>query len=176
MKKCVRSFSFLAVTLAGCAESVESISREYRNANNEAIDAMMMVINEEQAVRMKARVFLPLRDRYQELDRKLASLRVNRTRKELARELSESEGVKLYVAELAINRQRFDLETTRLRNLLKQTLDHERQKRIDSGEIDPQVDPGKVCPILFELAAPDVNLAVVCEQLKNPKIMEIIDR
>ncbi len=55
--------SALVLFLTGCTDNMDSITRELRNCNNEAIDAMMMVTSEEQARHMTMRIFKPLTGR-----------------------------------------------------------------------------------------------------------------
>ena len=73
------------LTGAGCVDNADSIAREFRNANNEVLDAMMMVTSEAQAGRMKIRVFAPLGDRLKFIERKLDIMDTNLGAKALAR-------------------------------------------------------------------------------------------
>ena len=51
MKKRCLLVLCLVAGLSGCTDTIDSVTREYRNANNEAIDAMMMVTSEARAGR-----------------------------------------------------------------------------------------------------------------------------
>ncbi|MSQ95942.1 MAG: hypothetical protein EXR98_15500 [Gemmataceae bacterium] len=155
--------TLLVLVFAGCVDSVDSVFREYRNSNNEAVDAMMMVTSESQADGLTARIFKPMGDRYDRIDKKLSILVINRTKKEIITETFESEGVHMYLTELEINRERFALEMTRLRDLHQQLIDAEVKELKRKGEANPQVDPQKLIPKLDDL----VNKADTLKKLKD---------
>ena len=154
----------LLLLLTGCTDSIDSVTRELRNMNNEVIDAMMMVTNETQAHRMNARVFKPMRERYGEIERKLKIVNANRLKKEFAKEVLESDGMQVYLTDLAVNRQRFALEMTRLRNLHKQILD----------DADPQQPPQKICPVLHEMMTKEGFFDPVQKQLYAPTLVKMM--
>ena len=156
----------LLLLLTGCTDSIDSVTRELRNMNNEVIDAMMMVTNETQASRMNVRVFKPMRDRYGEIERKLKIVNANRLKKEFAKEVLESDGMQVYLTDLAVNRQRFALEMTRLRNLYKQILD---------DAADPQQPPQKICPVLHELMTKEGFFDPVQKQLYAPTLVKMMN-
>jgi hypothetical protein len=154
----------LVFLLAGCTDNVDSVTREFRNLNNEVIDAMMTVTTEKQAARMKARIFKPMRERYSEIERKLKIVRANRDKKPFVKEVMESDGMQVYLTDLAVNRQRFALEMVRLRNVHKQLLD----------DADPQVGPQKVCPILHEMVTKEDFFEPLRKQLYSPTLVGML--
>jgi hypothetical protein len=154
--------------LTGCTENMDSISRQLRNCNNEAIDAMMMVTSEKQAERMLTRVLKPLNERYKDIERKLESWEANRTGKEMVEDTFKSNGFYLYIAELEVNRQRFGLEKARLRKLYQQYL--------ESADNDPAVSPRDRYPNLYELVMTDRILKTIETQLRDPKLKLVVNR
>ena len=157
-KRCLLVLALLA-GLAGCTDTVESVTREYRNANNEAIDAMMMVTSEARAGQMTARVFKPSVERYKAIDSRLNIVQNNRLNHDFVVETFESAGLHLYLTELEVNQQRFSLEMIRLRNLTNQ-----------------EKDAGRECPNLLELLSPSGPLASLRTQLTNPKLPDMMGR
>ena len=147
----------LILLLAGCTDNIDSITREFRNCNNEAIDAMMMITNDEQAGRMTMRVLKPIGQRYQDIEFKLKAWQSNRnSNKETVEEIFNSNGFYLYMAELEVNRQRYGLEKARLRNLYKQLQNDKLEKMRAAGDNDPVIeDPRSACPNLFDLVMSD---------------------
>ncbi len=152
-------FAVLTLVTAGCVDTVDTVAREYRNSNNEVIDAMMVITTESQADGMTARIFKPMNDRYDAIDRKLTILITNRTKKEIVNEVYESEGVHMYLVELEINRQRYALEMTRLRNLHRQLVDAHQE-----------------CPKLDEIVNKEDTLKKLRDQLNNPEFMKLMNQ
>lgn len=153
------AFAVLVLIFAGCVDTVDSVAREYRNANNEIIDAMMMVTSDARAEGMMARIFKPSSDRYEAIDKKLGILVINRTKKELVKEVFESEGVHMYLTELEVNRQRFALELTRIRNLHKQ-----------------MVDDGRECQKIEDVINKGEALNKIRDQLEKPELVSIMNQ
>jgi hypothetical protein len=158
----------LTLVCAGCVDSWDTEMREYRNTNNEVIDAMMMVTSESQAEGMTARVFKPMGERYEAIDKKLGILVIGAAKKDIVKEVFESDGVHMYLTELEVNRQRFALEMTRLRNLRQQILDAEMAELKRQGDANPKVDAQKICPKLDDLVSNGDTLRKIREQL-GPK-------
>ena len=77
----IRKFSSLILLLAltGCIDTIDSVTREYRNTTNEAIDALMMTTSDAQAKVVVLRVFKTLDDRYKLSDHRLKTVKMNRT-------------------------------------------------------------------------------------------------
>ncbi|MBI2805201.1 MAG: hypothetical protein HYX68_09515 [Planctomycetes bacterium] len=155
MKRIPLVFLSLAPILAGCVDTPDSVSREYRNVNNEVIDSLMMTTNDATAERMLRRIIKPSKDRYDAIDKKLASVEQNSDRKDFVKAVFESNGVHLYLTELDVNRQRFVLEMARLRKLYKEL-----------------ADAGEECPALKELVADESTLDHVRKQLTDPNLLK----
>jgi hypothetical protein len=168
----------LALLLTECTDTLDSITRDLRNANNEAIDAMMMVTSEEQAHSMNTRVLKPLRQRYGDIEFKLKAWESNRdTKKQVIEEITRSNGVALYVAELEINRVRFTMEKTRLRNLYKQYQERRLDEMRAAGDNNPIIaHPRKVCPELHDLIMTDNILKNIETQLTEPKLKQMVQK
>jgi hypothetical protein len=157
MMKCKLPLLALVLVAAGCTDDVNSVTREYRATTNEAIDAMMMVTDEASAKRMTLRVFKPMNDRYTAIDRKLLIVKSNREKPEFVKEVFEVDGVQIYLTDLEVNRQRYALEITRLRNLYA-----------------AEIKAGEVCPSLEELAKKDKLLEPLRKQLMEPELLKLM--
>ena len=144
----------ILLAVAGCTDTADSIMLEYRNTDNEAIDAMMMVTSEDRARRMNLRVFKPLGDRYKLIDKKLEIMLVNRTSKQLVEETYTSIGIVLYIHESTVNQRRYRLEARRISNLLRQYIDGKKAELRANGEDDTKVTVSELWPGLFQLAGP----------------------
>ena len=168
MKKSKGVLLLLVLTLTGCTDNVETVTREYRAATNEGIDAMTMITTDAQAGRMITLVFKPLSKRYEVIDRKLFIVQSNRTKAEMAKEMLESDGLQIYLTDLQVNRQRYSLEITRLRNLYKQYLDKEREAK--GGEVKPQ----DVCPNLHDVLFKNDTLDVLRKQMTSPELVTLM--
>jgi hypothetical protein len=162
----------LTLLLTGCTNTIDTVTREYRNSNNEVLDAVMVVTNDEKAKEMHTRVFKHLMGRYEGIDERLKQIKANRTRAEFAKEVLESEGAHLYISELEVNCQRYSLEVTRLRSLIKHYVDERRQERIAAGEDDPVINEAEVCPGLFQLFKAGGVVDILGKQLTKPKLVD----
>src|SRR5258708_6294163 len=105
----------LVLVSAGCTDSIDTVTREFRALNNEAIDALMMITTEAQAKRMTVRVFRPMSEKYQAINKKLTIVRANRDKAEFAKEMLESDSFHIYLTDLQLNGARRDLEIQRLK-------------------------------------------------------------
>lgn len=162
--------------LAGCTDTADSIAREYRNANNEGIDAMMMITDNNRAKRMTSRVLKPLQGRYEAISKRLEIWKSNRaTNKELVQEIYSSDSVHLYLAELPVNRQRFTLEMTRLRNLVNQYIEREQALRREEGKDEFDFDPKELCPDLYDLVNNPQVLDPLRKQLDKGELVREIE-
>ncbi len=62
MKK--TALAMVVLGLAGCSsDSAHTLSRDYRNLNNECIDAMMMITSERAATFARDKIYKPYSDR-----------------------------------------------------------------------------------------------------------------
>jgi len=158
----------------GCTDTFDTICREYRNTNNEAIDALTMVTDNDSAKRYTMRIFGPMMHRYKDIDTKVKIIEVNRTKSDFVKELFESDGFQLYIADLEVNRQRMALEVTRLRYLLKQYGDKERDRLDAEGERNKEVNLAVVCKELYDLVEIESNLEPLRNQLTKPKLFDMM--
>jgi hypothetical protein len=161
----------LIFTMVGCTDTIDSVCREYRNTNNEIIDALMMVTDEDSADRMKKRVIDPAVFRYRDIDARLTIVRSNRTKKEFVKETLESDGFQLYLTDLEVNRQRLSLEICRLRNLAE---GYEKEERKKLNDPEQPVNLASVCPTLHKFVYMEGTLQPVMEQLKQPKLLDMV--
>jgi hypothetical protein len=168
----------LALLLTGCTDSMESITRELRNANNEAIDAMMMVTSNQQAYRMNTRVLKPILERYRSIENKLTAWESNRaSNKEIVEETFNSNGFYLYIAELEVNKMRYSMEKTRLRSLYRQYQERKLEEMRAAGDNNPIItNPRDVCPDLHDLIMTDNLLKPIESQLMEPKLKQMVSR
>ncbi len=164
----------LIFSTVGCTDTIDTVTREYRNTNNEVIDALMMVTDEATASRIKIRVVDPSLFRYQGIDARLNIVRSNRTKKEFVKETFESDGFQLYLTDLEVNRQRLGLEIARLRNVADGYAKEKRKELDDQGLFDQPVNIAQICPDLFKLVYVEGTLKPVAEQLTQPKLLEMV--
>jgi len=167
-------FAVLLMTLVGCTDTIDTITREYRNATNEAIDALMMVTDNNTALQMTNRVFKPMVIRYKAIDDKLKIVQANRTKKELVKEVLESDGFQIYLNELEMNRQRASLEFARIRNVMKQYEREAREKLDAEGNFNKEPNLKEDCPGIYDLLINNRELDVLEQQLTQPKLLEIM--
>jgi hypothetical protein len=165
---------FLLV-LVGCTDTVDTITREYRNATNEALDALMMVTDESSAQRMTNRVFKPLNMRYKDIDDKLKIVEANRSKKEMVKEVLESDGFQVYLNELDMNRQRMSVEVARLRSVAKQYEKEERARLDEEGKFNEEPNLKSVCPALYDLVFGQ-DLDMVRAQITKPKLLDTMSQ
>ena len=173
MKRSLLSMILIA-TAAGCTDTVDSISREYRNAINEAIDALETVTTDEQAQRVRVRVLQNLDIRFKEIDARFDIVNTNRTKAEMVKEVFESDSLQLYLTDLEINRQRYSLELTRLRNLYKQYIDRERELQLARGQAPGEINGRDVCPNLDALLFVDLKIDRVGTQTSNGLELQLV--
>lgn len=163
--------------LAGCVDTPDSVAKEFRNANNEHIDAMMMVTNDTQAERMTVRVFSRMKERYDALDKKWDIMQQGMGRnpsQDTIREFLWADGVHLYRAEYRPNAQRFTLEMARLRDLYKKTLDAAKKAAQDRGEDPDKVIGENVCKALHTVVMQKATLDPLRGQLEKPKMEQLL--
>ena len=165
------------VSVVGCVDTPNSVCLEFRNANNEHIDALMMVTNETQAQRMSIRVFSKMSDRYVALDRKWEIMETNWGRTpdlDTMKAFLEADGLHLYRAEYRANAQRCTLELARLRNLVEQIKTREAQAAQDEGREQKPVS--ELCPSLNAMVHTPSVLGPLRMQLEKPKLEDTLSR
>jgi hypothetical protein len=142
----------LVLGLAGCStDNARSLSRDYRNLINEAVDGLMMTTNETRALYVRAKIFKPFQERMSVIDKRCDTWAQNTEDKLVVEDLVQCESVMILLAEKAINRRRVELEINRLKNLLAAKVQDETERRRAIGDANP-VDPEKDWPNLNSLA------------------------
>ncbi len=117
MKKPVLLLLALA-PLTGCsADDANSISRDYRNINNEAIDALMMTTSEARAKIANEKVLKTYSARISDVDKRLDLWVQNAEEKFIIANTLNSESAATLIAENKINLKRLELERARLQRL-----------------------------------------------------------
>jgi hypothetical protein len=143
--------------LTGCStDSANSLSRNYRNINNEAIDALMLVTNESRAETANVKIIKTYKDRLIEIDKRLDTYVQNQEEKLILFETLTSESVVILFAECTINQKRLDLEQQRLKNLLATLVQREKDRRKEANDPE-EVKIGKLWPNLDALTAPSAG-------------------
>jgi len=140
----------LALGGAGCSDNPDTLAREYRNLNNEAIDALMLTTSERRARLANEKIFGRYQERLQEIDRRFGIWETNADEKLMTIDVLSSESVITLIAENKTNQDRLAAETTRLSKLLRDMTEQEAARRRELGE-NPAVDTKEVWPNLHEL-------------------------
>ncbi len=140
--------------LAGCSnDTAHSLSRDYRNINNECIDALMMVTSEGRAKFATDKIFKTFPDRVGPVDKREQTYEQNTDDKIVMLEMISSESVAILFAENGIIQKRLKLEQDRIRNLVDSKVRTEVEKRKAEGEANPVVKARDLWPNLSDLAA-----------------------
>jgi hypothetical protein len=140
--------------LAGCSnDTAHSLSRDYRNINNECIDALMMVTSESRAKYANVKIFKSFSERISPIDKRAASYEQNTDDKQIVMEMVTTESVAMLLAENSINQRRFKLEQQRIKNLLEFNRKTEVDKLKAEGQANPDVKVREKWPNLSELAS-----------------------
>jgi len=142
----------LVLTLVGCSDSATSLSRDYRNLNNEVLDALMMVTNETSAKWATDKIVKPYADRKGNIDKREQTWELNTDDREVCKDVMSSESVAMLFAEHLTNKKRLQLETARLKKLLEANVSRETERLRQGGDPNPVVDPRKHWPTLNDLA------------------------
>jgi hypothetical protein len=166
-------FAPLVFALAGCVDTIDTLTREYRNQNNEAIDALMMVSDDASAARMTHRVFKPMAARYKNIDEKVNILKVNRVKKELVKEVYESDGFQIYLTEIDMNKMRLSMEMARIRDVMNQYGKEERARLDDEGKFNEEVNYKEICPNIHALLTGS-ELESLKQNLTQPKLLDLV--
>jgi len=142
----------LVSTGAGCSDNQETLSREYRNLNNEAIDSLMLTTSERRARLANEKIFGRYSERLQEIDRRFKIWETNADERMMTIDVLTSESVITLMAENKTNQDRLAIETARLSKLLRDMTEQERNRRQELGE-NPAFDTKEVWPNLHELVS-----------------------
>ena len=139
--------------LAGCSnDTAHSLSRDYRNINNECIDALMMVTSEARAKFVTDKIFKTFPDRVGPLDKRAATYEQNTDDKTIVLQMISSESVAILLAENIINQRRLKLEQERIKNLLAFKVRTEIEKLKAEGQANPDAKARDKWPSLNDLA------------------------
>jgi hypothetical protein len=105
----------LLAGLTGCStDNAKSLSRDYRNLNNEVIDALMMSTSEWRAELGKDKIIKPYTEKVGNIDKRFATWVQNTDDKEIIRDTLDSESVATLLAEAPINLRRLNHERARI--------------------------------------------------------------
>jgi DNA-directed RNA polymerase len=141
--------------LTGCStDSAHTLSRDYRNVNNEAIDALMLVTNESRAKIANVKIVKTYPERVGDIDRRMASYVQNQEEVLVLSEVLSSESVMILFAECKINLRRLDKEQERLKKLLASLVQNEKDRRKEANNAE-EVQADKLWPNLDSLARSD---------------------
>jgi hypothetical protein len=110
----------LLVCGAGCRDSAYALARDYRNLNNEAIDAVMMINNEEQAKILITRVIKEYPIRLQGVDFRAKNWKQNNEKDDYGSQIYLADSTVILLVETEMNKERLELEVKRLKNLVEQ--------------------------------------------------------
>src|ERR1043166_4421250 len=81
----------LLLPLWGCSDNASSLSRDYRNLNNEYLDTLMMVRDEETARWANEKVFKAYQGRKEKVDAREETWARNTDDKEILKDMMSSE-------------------------------------------------------------------------------------
>jgi len=139
--------------LAGCStDSAHSLSRDYRNLTNEAIDGLMMCTSEARAQFVKTKIISAYQERQMKLDKRFDSWVQNTDDKLIVLDIMDSDSVATLLAEIPINYKRLDYEQQRIAAMVAA---HAREVP----------DVKKDWPVLSEFAA-GTGLSIIKNHLK----------
>lgn len=157
--------------LAGCStDSAAGLSRDYRNLNNEAVDALMMSTSEDRAKLARDKVLKVYGDRLKAIDKRCEDWLRNTDDKLVVFETMDSESVITLLVETPINAKRLAHEQQRIlamcayrakeiadRMAIDGTLDRMRQEGVANPEAAIQSkareEAKKEWPVLHAFAA-----------------------
>jgi hypothetical protein len=140
--------------LAGCGDTVDSLSQAYRNINNEVVDALMMVTDEPSARVANEKIVSTYAERIATLEARIGELKLNLGAHRFRDEFIRSESGVILLSEQKFNRARLALELDRLQKLGFQ---FQQEK--------PAFDPEKTSPNLCALARAETT-ALLREKLQ----------
>lgn len=157
-----RTFAFLLVVLAasGCVESADSISREYRNLNNEAIDSLMMVTSEARARTAVDRVLSEYENKLKKIEDKVKAYKMN-AKIDILKQMYTSDSIVILTLENGYNKQRLEAEKKRLKRLFD-TLKAEQ--------------PGVELKYLEELSKSGDKTNKIAQQLEKNSLLELFNQ
>jgi hypothetical protein len=134
----------LLLPLWGCSDNASSLSRDYRNLNNEYLDTLMMVRNEDTARWANEKIFKTYQDRKGKIDTREETYERNTDDKEIVKDMMSSESVAMLLAEHKINQLRLSRELARISKLLEANIEREKERMRQGGDANPVVDEKKI--------------------------------
>jgi hypothetical protein len=144
---------FVALLVGCSSDNSSSMARDYRDMNNECIDALMMTTGESRARIAVNKILKTYTERVGTVDKRLSTWLQNSDEKYVVRDVLSSESVATLFAECQTNQKRLKLEQLRIQKLLDSHVAAEVDRRRLGGEANPVVDPRKEWPNLAELAS-----------------------
>jgi hypothetical protein len=135
----------------GCRDSADALARDYRNVNNEAVDALMMITGEPSAKMMLTRVLKEYPKRIQLFNDRVKNWKQNNEKTDYGEQIYTSDSVVILFVENEMNMERLKLEKARLQKLVSQMTEEERDTRRQGGEANPTIDPKALWPNLTEV-------------------------
>jgi hypothetical protein len=150
MKRIVGALLLLGVG-AGCRDTAENLSRDYRNLINEAVDALMMVNSEAQAKMLTERVLKPYSTRIRGVNDRVKTWKQNAEKTDYGSQLFTSDSVVILMVENEMNQERLKLEHERIKKLVADMTKAEEETRRQAGDANP-VTPVTTWPTLAALA------------------------
>jgi hypothetical protein len=122
MKTIKKRRVWLALALccaAGCSnDSAHTLSRDYRNINNEVIDGLMTVTSERQARFVNEKIIKPYSERVEKVNKRVEIYEQNTDEKLIIFEMINSESVATFFAEGPINSKRLGYEAARIKRIV----------------------------------------------------------
>lgn len=125
--------------VAGCSnDSAHTLSRDYRNINNEFIDGLMTVTSERQAKFVNEKIIKPYSERVEKVNKRAATYEQNTDEKVIILEMLNSESVATFFAESAINTKRVAHEAARIKRIVDTRANAHAERLRAGGMKDPE--------------------------------------
>jgi hypothetical protein len=144
MKTIKKNRIWLALALccaAGCSnDSAHSLSRDYRNINNEFIDGLMIVTSESRAKVVNEKIVKVYNERVDKVSKRVQTYEQNTDEKLIVYEMLNSDSVVTLFAENASNPKRLAHETARI----KRIVDTRTKSHVDRFRAEGAKDPDGV--------------------------------
>jgi hypothetical protein len=142
MKTLKKKRVWLAMALccvAGCSnDSAYSLSRDYRNINNEFIDGLMIVTSERQAKFVNEKIIKAYPERIEKVNKRVATYEQNTDEKVIILQMVDSESVATLFAEGAINGKRLSHEAARIKRIVDTRVNTHLERLRAGGMKDPE--------------------------------------
>lgn len=151
---------------AGCRDTADVLSRDYRNLHNEAVDCLMMITGEPQAKAVKARVLDQFGTRIKSVTDRTKNWKQNAEKTDYGSQLLTSDSVVILMLENEMNRERLQLESARLKKLLEDLVAAETARRRQAGDNNP-VNTKLEWPTLSDLVESREAIEQVKAQLEQ---------